>query len=145
MMYMKGKGRKETYINSIYKNIRSLFNYCVEEGYLSPKQNSCVSVKWMKEPKVLIQTSDDKEIKGMINAYKMTDYHEARNKLIIMMLVDTGMRNLELCNLTHNDVFETTIRIHGKGNKQRFVYISPTLKKFMVKYERIVRLRRFNS
>lgn len=99
----------------------------------------------MKEPKVLIQTSDDKEIKGMINAYKMTDYHEARNKLIIMMLVDTGMRNLELCNLTHNDVFETTIRIHGKGNKQRFVYISPTLKKFMVKYERIVRLRRFNS
>lgn len=51
-------------------------------------------------------------------------------------MFDTGIRNLELCNLKRIDVRETTIFILGKGNK-RLVPISPYLKKVMIKYERI--------
>lgn len=135
LLYLKQKGRKETYVNSILKSIRAFYNFCIEEGYIS--QNPCLNVKWMKEPKVLIQTFSDEEIMRMLNVYKMTTYMQARNKLILMMLIDTGMRATELCQLTHNDVFETTIRIHGKGDKYRYIYISPMLKKYMIKYERI--------
>lgn len=137
LMHLKNKGRKESYVNTILKNIRSFFNYCVEEGYITQKQNPCLNVKWMKEPKTLIKTFSDEEIVRMLNVYKLTTYMQARNKLILMFLIDTGMRATELCQLTHNDIFETTIRIRGKGNKHRYIYISPMLKKYMIKYERI--------
>lgn len=35
------------------------------------------------------------------------------------------------------DVRDTVILVHGKGNKERYVPISPALKKTFIKYERI--------
>lgn len=136
-MYLKSKGRKETYINSIFKGIRSFFNYCVEEQYILSRMNPCINVKWMREDRTIIKTFNDDEIKRMINCFKMTDYIEARNKLIMMVLVDTGIRNLELCTLTMENILETTMVIEGKGNKQRYLYLSPMLKKYMIRYDRI--------
>lgn len=92
-IYLKSKGRKETYINSIFKGIRSFFNYCVEEQYILSKMNPCLTVRWMREAKVVIKTFNDEEVQKMVNSFKMTDYYEARNKLIMLVLVDTGIRN----------------------------------------------------
>lgn len=58
-------------------------------------------------------------------------------KCIISVLFDTEIRNLELCNLKRVDTRESVIYILGKGNKERLVYISPYLKKIMIRYERI--------
>lgn len=69
--------------------------------------------------------------------YDFSDYLNARNKMIIAFLLDTGVRNMEACRLTHKDIQETFITIQGKGNKQRYVGISPQLMKYMIKYERI--------
>ncbi|WP_218014497.1 site-specific integrase [Bacillus sp. AFS037270] len=91
----------------------------------------------MREPKVIIKTFNDEEIKRMVNVFNSNSYLEIRNKLIIMSFVDLGIRNLELCSLTHLDVMDNVIKIHGKGNKERHLYISPLLKKFIIKYERI--------
>ncbi|MDM5199221.1 tyrosine-type recombinase/integrase [Fictibacillus enclensis] len=140
LMFLKNKGRKETYINTILKAIRAFFNFCEEEDYVLPKNNPCNKVKWMKEPKTLIKTFTDDEIKAMINVYNTTTYLEARNKLIIMMFTDLGIRCLELCDLLESNVTETSIIIRGKGNKERYLYISPVLKKYMIKYERIKKM-----
>jgi len=136
-MYLKSKGRKETYINSILKGVRSFFNYCVEEGYIHSKLNPTINVRWLKEDRTIIKTFNDDEIKAMVNSFKMTDYIEARNKLIMLVLVDTGIRNLELCTLTMENILETTMVIDGKGSKQRYLYLSPMLKKYMIRYDRI--------
>ncbi|MGG0187824.1 phage integrase SAM-like domain-containing protein [Bacillus rhizoplanae] len=112
-MFLLKKGRKETYINSIYKSVRGLFNYCIDEGYILQKHNPCLSVKWMKEETPVIKAFTSQEIRNMVNAYKMTTFIEARNKLIIMLLADTGIRNLELCHLLQSNVGETTIKIMG--------------------------------
>jgi integrase/recombinase XerD len=132
--YLQKKGRKSTYINGILKNIRSFFEYCVGEEYIT--KNHCKQVKWVKERKVVISTFTDNEIKEMLNYYKGNDYLSIRNKCIVAMLVDTGIRNFELCTLKVSDLGETTIKILGKGNKERYVYISPMLKKLLIKYER---------
>ncbi|MGG0275946.1 tyrosine-type recombinase/integrase [Bacillus rhizoplanae] len=137
LMNLKNKGLTESYINGIHKNLRSFFRFCIEEGYITEKRNPILGVKWMKEPKVIIKTFTDEEVKKMLNAYTGNTYLEMRNKLIIMFFVDLGIRNLELSSLTHLDVMETIIKIQGKGNKERHLYISPLLKKYMIKYERI--------
>ncbi|MEH7418776.1 tyrosine-type recombinase/integrase [Neobacillus drentensis] len=137
LMNLKSKGLKELYINNIQKCLRSFFRFMVDEGYIAEKRNPILSVKFMKEPKVIIKTFDDQEIKRMVNVYSTSNYLEIRNKLIIMYFVDLEIRNLELCTLTHLDIMDTVIKIHGKGNKERYLYISPLLKKFIIKYERI--------
>lgn len=137
LMHLKNKGLTELYINTVHKCLRSFFRFMVEEGYIAEKRNPILSVKFMREPKVIIKTFNDNEIKRMINAYPNDTYLNIRNKLIIMFFVDLGIRNLELCTLTHLDTMNTVIKIQGKGNKERHLYISPILKKFMIKYERM--------
>ncbi|MCR4944751.1 MAG: tyrosine-type recombinase/integrase [Clostridium sp.] len=131
---LKEKGRSPVYINTILKNLRSFFQYCYEEGYCL---NVAKKVIWLKEKKVVISTFSDVEVKKMLEYWKFTSYLHARNKCIMAVLFDTGIRNFELCTLKTLDVRETVIHIMGKGRKERVVPISPYLKKVMIKYERI--------
>ncbi|HEY4549326.1 MAG TPA: tyrosine-type recombinase/integrase [Bacillus sp. (in: firmicutes)] len=139
LMNLKNKGLTELYINNIHKYMRSFFRFLVEEGYVAEKRNPILSVKFMKEPKVIIKTFDDNGINRMIDVYKPNTYLGIRNKLIIMCFVDLGIRNLELCSLTHLNILDTTIKVVGKGTKGRYLYVSPLLKKYMIRYERIKR------
>lgn len=52
-------------------------------------------------------------------------YH--RNRAILLLLLDTGIRASELIQLAHDDIDLRTrrVRVMGKGNKERFVPISP--------------------
>ena len=133
--YLLKKGRKATYVNSIIKNIRAYFVYCMGEEYV--KVNPCLKVNWQKEDKVIINAFTDAEVFRMLKVYDYSSYLNARNKCIMAMFFDTGIRNLELCNLQKTDIRETIIRVMGKGNKERFVPISPMLNKFLIKYVRI--------
>ena len=133
--YLIKKGQKPTYVNNILKNIRAFFLYCEEQEYIKEKPTE--KVKWQKEKKVIINTFTTEEIIKILNAYKFTNYLNARNKTIISVLMDTGIRNSELCFIKNKDIKERTILINGKGNKERHVPISPLLKKYMIRYERI--------
>ncbi|MGE0278158.1 MAG: tyrosine-type recombinase/integrase [Nitrospiraceae bacterium] len=60
-----------------------------------------------------------------------------RDKAIIVTLVETGLRASELCNLTVGDYNSTQGRLHirhGKGDKDRLVFISDTCKKHLWRY-----------
>ncbi|WP_170075932.1 tyrosine-type recombinase/integrase [Paraclostridium dentum] len=132
--FLKGRNLSETYINTILKNIRSFYTYCYKEEYCL---NVAKKVSFLKENKVIIQTFTDSEVRKMLDAYRMDTYINARNKCIVALLIDTGVRNSELCSITRLDVKDTVIHILGKGRKERIVPISPMLKKIMIKYERI--------
>ncbi len=133
--YLKKNSLTESYINSILKKLRAFFKYCSLEEYIS--FNPCTKVKWQREKKILIQAFEDEEVVRMLNAYDYSGFLEARNKTIIAFLIETGIRNLELCTIQVSDVKEQYIIIHGKGNKDRYVPITLQMKKYMIKYERI--------
>lgn len=128
-------GRKATYVNSILKSVRAFFNYCIEEEYITT--NPCKKVGWLREEKCIITTFTDDEVGAMMNVYTGFTYMNIRNRLIIALLADTGIRNLELCNICATDVRDNVILIHGKGNKERVVPISPMLKKMILRYDRV--------
>ena len=135
LQYKQSLGLKPTYINGIIKNIKAFFNYLVREEYIDRSPSEKISLQ--KEEKVLIQTFSPDEVKRMIDVYSSPNFLSARNKCIITMLFDTGIRNYELCSIKCDNIKERTILIHGKGNKQRLVPISPILRKTMLKYEAI--------
>ena len=132
--FLKGNGLTEVYINTILKNLRSFYKYCFTEGYCL---NVALKVGWLRERKTIIKTFSDDEVRKMMDVYNYSSYIHARNKCIMAILIDTGIRNFELCQLKITDIRETVIYIKGKGKKERVVPISPYLKKIMIKYERI--------
>lgn len=135
MQFLVTTNHKATYINGILKCIRAFFKYCVHEEIIAV--NPSLRVSWEKEPKVLIETFTDEEVKRMLTVFDYSDYLSARNRLILTLAFDTGMRNTEICSILNTDISDTYLLVHGKGDKQRNVPISPYLKKTMVRYERI--------
>lgn len=125
-------GRKVTYTNGLLKVFRAFFKYALQEEYIST--NPCAKVPWGKEDIILIKTFSDDEVKRMLDVFNERDYMSIRNKAIIAMLVDTGIRNNELCELKTEDVYDGYIKIFGKGSKERMVGISPYLQKCIIKY-----------
>lgn len=129
------RGLKPTYINNLIKTLRAFYVYIIEQEYVAV--NPMNKVPWCKERLVIIKAFTDDEVKRMVSVYNEKEYMELRNKTIMAMLFDTGIRCFELCSLTNISVKDSYITILGKGNKERIAAISPPLHKLMFKYQRM--------
>jgi integrase/recombinase XerC len=67
------------------------------------------------------------------------DFVGVRNQLVIEFLYLTGMRRAELISLKDNDIdfSSCTIRVTGKGNKQRLIPFSDLTREKLEKYIRV--------
>lgn len=122
-------------IVSMFKMIKAFFAWCEREEYIT--HNLAQKVEVPKVPKKVLNGFTPKEVQSMIDAFSTKSYLELRNKTIISMLADCGLRAMEIRNLTINNVRDTSILVYGKGNKERVVFISPALKRTIIKYERV--------
>jgi len=69
--------------------------------------------------------------------YKAVPCNAKRNKAMLMMLLDTGMRASELCDLTIGNVDFDLNRVYiasGKGDKARYVYMGRMCQNALWKY-----------
>lgn len=135
VQYLLEKKLSSSYINGILKCLRAFFKYAFDEGYIYT--NPATKVSWQREGKVLIETFTDDEVHALLGAFDFSDYLSARNKLVLAIAFDTGARNTEICSILESDVRDNVILIHGKGNKERHVPLTPYLKKILIKYLRL--------
>ena len=135
VQYLLKKKLSASYINGILKCLRAYFAFAVQEEYVCA--SPATKVKMQKEPKVLIETFTDDEVRSLVSAFDYSTFLSARNKMVLAIAFDTGARNTEICDIKREDIRDNVILIHGKGNKERHVPISPYLRKVMLKYERM--------
>lgn len=122
-------------INNNIATLKVFFQYLVSEEFIDEQANPMRRIRNLKEEKTVIVTFNDDEVSRIINDLKEETYSNVRDKLILIMLFDTGIRVSELCNIKNDDIARRHILIHGKGSKQRLVYISNIMRKYMRKYE----------
>lgn len=132
LMNMSATGHTANYVNDLLKAYKVWFRYAYEEQYTPELLTK--KIQNVKKPKVIIRTFSDKELKRMINYYSGHSFLEIRNKVMIMLFADTGIRLSELINLTGKQVKDEYIIIHGKGDKERVVPKSPQMSKWLIKY-----------
>ena len=132
---MTASKKKGTYINGILKGVKSFLQYCYEEGYGAFNTKCCFP--WCKEERAVITAFTPQQVKTMFQNCRGSDFKAIRDRTILTMLIDTGIRCLELCSIRPSDIHEDYIIIQGKNHKQRVVPITPILRKNMVKYEAI--------
>ena len=132
---MTASKKKGTYINGILKGVKSFLQYCYEEGYGAFNTKCCFP--WCKEERAVITAFTPQQVKTMFQNCRGSDFKAIRDRTILTMLIDTGIRCLELCSIRPSDIHEDYIIIQGKNHKQRVVPITPILRKNMVKYESV--------
>ncbi|MCO5417981.1 tyrosine-type recombinase/integrase [Enterococcus faecium] len=155
MLMKLEEGCAETYVNSHLRSIRAYFKYCVDEDYIRYDRNPCMRVKWVKERKVIIQTFNDMEIKEMLKVAKkltlfkpqkmdkqhtgyQTRFTNQRDYLLLLILVDTGLRINEVMNLKDVHITNKELFVeNGKRKKDRIVHCSPLIYKEYIKYKRV--------
>ena len=135
LQYLIAKKLSPSYVNGILKCLRAFFKYAMAEDYIT--MNPATRVSWQKEGKVVIQTFTDDEVQSLLNVFDYSTYLSARNKLILAIAFDTGARNTEMCNIMEEDIRSNVILLHGKGNKERHVPLTPYLSKAIIKYRRL--------
>lgn len=132
LMMVQERGAKPQYINDQLKAFKVLFRYLYEEGYTDSILTE--RIKNVKQPKTIIKTFTEQEVKKMTEYYSGHTFMEVRNRLMLMTFFDTGIRVSELIDLKLSQVKDEYILIHGKGDKERVVPKSPLLNKWMFKY-----------
>ena len=138
-------------LDNHWKCIRSFFGWCSRELKISRPD---LNLKRPNFSKKIIQRFTKDEIKTLVlstkytkeaksksrDTFKMIHPTEIRDKLIILILLDTGIRISELCRLKVMDINLSTgeIVIHpygtGKKTKGRTVFIGKITKKILWKH-----------
>lgn len=130
---LQKRGCKPSYINDVIKPVKTLCSYAYQEGYTDELITK--RVRNVKQPKVLIHTFSTDETKRMIDYFDGKDYLSVRNRLILMMLFDTGVRISELMEMKRHQIRDGVIIIYGKGRKERSVPLNPEVAKQIMKYD----------
>ena len=121
----KEEGCSEKYVNTIIRTLRAYFLFLVEDDYIS--KDPMTKVRFVRENSKVLEVYSDDQVNQLLNAYTEADFLAIRNRTIIMLQVDTGIRCSETINILESDVLDDRILINGKGKKQRYVAVSPSL------------------
>ena len=135
MVMLQEKKNKPSYINDLLKAVKCMCSYAYEEGYTAELITK--RVKNVKEPKILIHTFSDEEIVKMVQFYDGEDYLSVRNRLMLMVMFDTGLRISEILDLKPAQIRDGYFNVYGKGRKERVVPQTPIVCKWIMKYDRI--------
>ena len=123
----------------VISGLRSFFNYLIFEGYREDNPTDL-----LESPKIgrkLPDTLSLEEIDQLVGAIDRSKPEGERNRAMLETLYGCGLRVSELIGLRLSDLFfdEGFIRVTGKGNKQRFVPVSPLTQKAIDLYRKEVR------
>ena len=120
MSALKEKGYASSSIYRTLMALRVFFRFLKREGYVEKDPTALLESPkmWQLIPEVLTA----QEVERLLGAPGEGE-EEVRDKAVLETLYATGIRVSELCNLDIHDVGENTVRVVGKGGKERIVPI----------------------
>ena len=111
--------------------IRSFFNYICNKRHLL-ENNPCKDVDTPKQMKSLPRYLTLNECLSLLES--VDGAHRERDYCILTLFLNCGLRISELTGLDVNDIQDDALRVLGKGNKVRVVYLNQACKDALVRY-----------
>lgn len=135
LVYLMESKASAKSINRKLSSIKSFFHYARRQGVI--EKNPTIDAVAPKIPKKLPVFVRDREIEFLLEMVEFENDHPGqRSKLIIEIFYSCGIRLDELINIQHKDIdhYKRTIKIHGKGNKERLVPVYPKVIELIDRY-----------
>ena len=127
-------------INTYLRSLRIFWSWLVSEEIIT--DNPFKKVKVPKASKKIMATFSEHDIQLLLGAIDTQSAEGYRDYVVILTLLDTGLRVSELGSLLLADVKieEGTLKVMGKGSRERVVPIGSRVQKHLWRY--ISRYRR---
>jgi integrase/recombinase XerC len=116
-------------------SLGSYFRYLVRKGILP--SNPLVKINLPKWGRPLPEFIPENNLDNLFdNIHFGDDYSGHRDRVMLELLYFTGIRRSELVRLNNSDVntAELTIKVHGKGGKERFVPLNRAFAAVLLDY-----------
>ena len=129
------KKKSTVSVNRKISCLKSFFKFALKNNLIS--NNPMQKIQGPKTPKRLPVFIDENQIDKIFNQLKFDSGFEGiRNKLLIDVLYQTGLRRAELINLkeTDLDLISLQLKVLGKRNKERIIPFSIHLKRCIQEY-----------
>ena len=134
-------------INRCISSLKTFYKFLIREGILH--DNPMLLVKMLKTPKNLPEVIQAESIIKLLEADNIFEegFEGQRDRIIIELLFGTGIRRAELLHVSEKDIdfLQRTIRIFGKGSKERLVPITNTLARSLNNYIQLKKDREFEN
>ena len=105
--------------------LRSFFGTMLQEELVT--KNPTLKIEKIKSEKKKKEAFSDKEVELLRRAATSPRHpieNPKRDLAIIEVLYSTGCRVTEMCNIKLTDIQGDRVRVLGKGNKERYVYLN---------------------
>jgi len=122
-------------INRKLSTLKTFYKFLLREGHI--KSNPTDKVVSPKNSKKLPSFVEEKQINNLLDDYSFgDDFKGIRNRTIVEMFYNTGMRLSELINLTNRslDLRNGTLKVLGKRNKERVLPLHNSFLKSLKNY-----------
>ena len=125
---------KNTTISRRISALRTFYNYLLEKGFV--KSNIFLNVKNPKLEKKLPNYLNYTEIEELLASIDTSSSEGLERRLLVEMFYSTGCRVGEMVNIKISDIdfSSKTIKVMGKGSKERIVYYGDYASKYLEDY-----------
>lgn len=130
----QGRGLSPYTVQGKVRALKAFSSWLFAEGYTA--DNLLANVKLPKVPAKMIEPLSAGEIDVLVSAQNPLTAIGSRNIALLVTLLDTGLRESELCNLRFADarIEEGYFKVTGKGNKERVVPVGSTGQRVLWRY-----------
>ncbi|WP_406683370.1 tyrosine-type recombinase/integrase [Seonamhaeicola sp. MEBiC1930] len=135
IVFMVENGLSNRSINRKVSALNTYIKFLLKVGDI--KTNPLLKHKALKTSKKIQVPFSENEIDMVLESiYDGDDFESTRNKLIVELFYTTGIRRIELINLTLSsaDLENKTLKVLGKRNKERIVPLLSSVQKTMHNY-----------
>ncbi len=119
-------------VKSYIRVWKAFFSWCYQEELVDP--NPAARLKHPKAPKRIRPAFTEAHIDRMLAACDTGTLEGFRDHVILLLLLDTGIRIAEISTLRVSSVHDRYIKVMGKGRKEREIGIYPEMSKLLWKY-----------
>ncbi len=136
LKYLDEKKYKNSSINRILSSLNDYYNYLTKCKVT--KYNYFEDINRPRKEKRLPNFINYSEYMSLLATVEKeeNEFLKARNLLLLEILFDTGLRVSEAVNIEINNINkkEQSIKVLGKGNKERIVYYGDYAKNYLENY-----------
>tara|TARA_B100001287_G_scaffold164039_1_gene137858 strand:+ start:4500 stop:5207 length:708 start_codon:yes stop_codon:yes gene_type:complete len=133
MVYLLEKKIAKSTVARNISSLKSFFKFLNKEGVVKNSPLDLIEVP--KLDKRLPTFIKEDEIISLINVIEFSDsFFGLRDRLLIMLFYQTGMRLSEIINLKDSSIRNGEIKVLGKRNKERIIPISNNVRKVIQEY-----------
>ena len=136
MAWLAGRGVGHRSVRRKVQAVRALYKYMMKQGKAA--ENPAADVELARVRRRLPQVVREENINALLDEETdCTDFTAVRDKLMLMMLYDTGMRRAELIGLLDANVGRDELKVLGKRNKERVIPFGSELREWIGRYREL--------